>query len=205
MLSIYLTKFVIPWQNSEPSYGGTSTDPNAADAMENEEGEQAPAAGDDLDDSETRVSFPDNSAQSEQSLQEPTAGDDLDNYENSLSCADNSGQSEKSSDSEDIPDNIEENDTFYLELQEVNIISKAAYKELMTLAVEAKTWVVATPALGSLEEFLQMFRSPTPPGKRVEYSIQSASVPIDPELLVSIMMDVVRFINCCRKLCWSGN
>lgn len=173
--------------------------------MENEEGEQAPAAGDDLDNSETRVSFPDNSAQSEQSLQEPTAGDDLDNYENSLSCADNSGQSEKSSDSEDIPDNIEENDTFYLELQEVNIISKAAYKELMTLAVEGKTWVVATPALGSLEEFLQMFRSPPPPGKRVEHSIHSASVPIDPELLVSIMMDVVRFINCCRKLCWSSN
>ncbi|KAG5567383.1 hypothetical protein RHGRI_002812 [Rhododendron griersonianum] len=176
--------------NSEPSYGGTSTDPNAADAMENEEGEQAPAAGDDLDNSETCVSFPDNSAQSEQSSQEPTAGDDLDNYENSLSCADNSGQSEKSSDSEDIPDNIEENDTFYLELQEVNIISKAAYKELMTLAVEAKTWVVATPALGSLEEFLQMFRSPPLPGKRVEHSIQSASVPIDPELLVFTMMDV---------------
>ncbi|KAI8574360.1 hypothetical protein RHMOL_Rhmol01G0347900 [Rhododendron molle] len=181
--------------NSEPSYGGTFTDPNAADAMENEEGEQAPAAGDGLDNSETRVSFPDDSGQSEQSSQEPTAGDDLDNYENSLSCADNSGQSEKLSDSEYIPDNIEENDTFYLELQEANIISKAAYKELMTLAVEAKTWVVATPALGSLEEFLQMFRSPPPPGKRVEHSIQSASVPIDPEVLVSIMMDVDRWAS----------
>ncbi|KAA8531751.1 hypothetical protein F0562_006532 [Nyssa sinensis] len=30
----------------------------------------------------------------------------------------------------------------------------------MTIAVEAKTWVVSTPALGSLEEFLQMFQDP---------------------------------------------
>lgn len=154
----YFTKHVLLWQNSELPYGGASADPNVTPAIENEEAEQAPAAGDD------------------------------------------SGQSEQPSNSADIPDNIQNRSNIYLELQEANNISKAAYKELTTIAVEAKTWVVATPALGSLDEYVQMFRSPPLPGKRVDCSIHIAVVRIDPDNLVSIMMDAVRFINCSQEV-----
>lgn len=142
-------------------------DPNVAPAIENEEAEQAPAGG-----------------------------DVLDNFDTSLSLADNTGQSEQSSYSADIPDNIQDRDNFYFELQEANNISKAAYKELMTIAFEAKTWIVNTPAMGSLDEFVQMFRSPPLPGKKVHCSTQSTYVGIHPDNLVSVMMNVVRFINC---------
>ncbi|XP_058222208.1 homeobox-leucine zipper protein ROC1-like [Rhododendron vialii] len=152
--------------NSELSYGGASADPNVAPAIENEEAEQAPAAGDD------RV-----------------------NFENSLSLADNSGQSEQPSNSADIPDNIQNRNNFFLELQEANNISKAAYKELTTIAVEAKTWVVATPALGSLDEYVQMFRGPPLPGKRVHCSTHSEVVRIHPDHLVSIMMDADKWAS----------
>lgn len=83
----------------------------------------------------------------------------------------------------------------FLELQEANNISKAAFKEVMTMALEAKTWVVGTPALGSIEELQQMFRSPAPPGMRVESSIETAILPLAPKNLVSLLIDVVRFLN----------
>ncbi|KAI8574363.1 hypothetical protein RHMOL_Rhmol01G0348000 [Rhododendron molle] len=139
--------------NSELPYGVASADPNVAPAIENEEAEQAPAAGDD------------------------------------------SGQSEQPSNSADIPDNIQTRNNFYLELQEANNIAKAAYKELTRIALEAKTWVVATPALGSLDEYMQMFRSPPLPGKRVHCSTHSAVVRIDPDHLVSIMMDADKWAS----------
>lgn len=83
----------------------------------------------------------------------------------------------------------------FLKLQEANNISKAAYKEIMALALEANTWVVGTPALGTIEEFQQMFKTLPPPGMRVECSVETAIVPIAPENLISVLMDVVRFPN----------
>jgi hypothetical protein len=83
----------------------------------------------------------------------------------------------------------------FLELQEANNISKAAFKEVMAMALEANTWVVGTPALGSIEEFQQRFRSPPAPGMRVECSIETAILPIPPKNLHSVFMDAVRFLN----------
>ncbi|XP_062149386.1 homeobox-leucine zipper protein HDG3-like isoform X2 [Alnus glutinosa] len=77
----------------------------------------------------------------------------------------------------------------FLELQEANNISKAAFKEVMAMALEANTWVVGTPALGSIEEFQQRFRSPPAPGMRVECSIETAILPIPPKNLHSVFMD----------------
>ncbi|GLT72822.1 hypothetical protein SLA2020_447220 [Shorea laevis] len=85
--------------------------------------------------------------------------------------------------------NYNSRESNFLELQEANNISKAAFKEIMALALEANTWVVGTPALGSIEEFQQRFRSPPPPGMRVECSIQTAIVPIAPKNLHSVFMD----------------
>ncbi|XP_057508507.1 uncharacterized protein LOC130791381 [Actinidia eriantha] len=96
------------------------------------------------------------------------------------------------------PDSIANTVNFYLELQEANNISKAAYRDLIMTAFETKTWIVGIPALGSVEEFLEMFRRSPPPGMRVERSIESAVVPMAPDLLISVMMDAVRFINCCN-------
>lgn len=69
------------------------------------------------------------------------------------------GEPEKSSITRDNPGNTQSS-CIFMELQEADNISKATYKELMAIAVEAKTWIVSTPALGSLEEFLQMFQDP---------------------------------------------
>ncbi|PSS14053.1 Homeobox-leucine zipper protein, partial [Actinidia chinensis var. chinensis] len=93
-------------------------------------------------------------------------------------------------------DSIANTENFYLELQEANNISKAAYKDLIMTAFETKTWIVGIPAMGSVEEFLEMFRSPPPPGMRVERSIESAVVPMAPDLLISVMMDVDRWAKC---------
>jgi hypothetical protein len=83
----------------------------------------------------------------------------------------------------------------FLELQEANNISMAAFKEIMSMALEAKTWVAGTPPFGSIEELQQRFRSPPPPGMRVECSIETAFVPIAPKNLHSTFMDAVRFLN----------
>ncbi|KAJ0052588.1 hypothetical protein Pint_01664 [Pistacia integerrima] len=77
----------------------------------------------------------------------------------------------------------------FLQLQEANNFIKAAYKELMTMAYEAKTWVVGTPAVGSVEDFLSIFRSSPQSGMRVECSIESAFLPISPGNLITILME----------------
>ncbi|KAK7825505.1 hypothetical protein CFP56_033100 [Quercus suber] len=93
----------------------------------------------------------------------------------------------------------------FLKLQEANNISKAAYKEIMGMALEANTWVVGTPALGTIEEFQQMFKTLPPPGMRVECSVETAIVPIAPENLVSVLMDVVRFLNTSIEILGTGH
>ncbi|XP_044493553.1 homeobox-leucine zipper protein ROC2-like isoform X2 [Mangifera indica] len=77
----------------------------------------------------------------------------------------------------------------FLQLQEANNFVKAAYKELMTMAYEAKTWVVGTPAVGSVEDFLSIFQSSPPSGMRAECSIESAFLPISPGNLITILME----------------
>ncbi|KAA8543416.1 hypothetical protein F0562_021089 [Nyssa sinensis] len=77
------------------------------------------------------------------------------------------------------------------EVHEAKNICLAAFLEIMTMALEANTSVETTPAFGSTEELLPMFRGPVPPGMRVEYSIESAVVPVTPPILVSMMLDVV--------------
>ncbi|KAL6968935.1 hypothetical protein U1Q18_020400 [Sarracenia purpurea var. burkii] len=98
------------------------------------------------------------------------------------------------SDESEEPDEVNSGN-FFLQLQEANNISKAAYKEIMTMAFETQTWVVGTLALGSLEEFLQMFRSSPPPGMKVECSIEGAVLPVAPVALVSFMMDPDRWAS----------
>ncbi|KAK9281919.1 hypothetical protein L1049_004827 [Liquidambar formosana] len=108
-------------------------------------------------------------------------------------------------DIDDENDYRKDNGSFYLELQEVNNISKAAYKDIITKAMELKTWVVASPALGSIEELMQMFRSPPPSGMRNECSIESAVIPINPEVLISIMMDVDRWASSLSHIVYRGS
>lgn len=79
----------------------------------------------------------------------------------------------------------------FLQLQESYNICMAAYKEIMTMAMKANTWVVDIPPLGSIEELQKMFRTPPSPGMEIEYSIESGIVPFKPEHLVSTMIDVV--------------
>ncbi|KAA8550708.1 hypothetical protein F0562_002392 [Nyssa sinensis] len=110
---------------------------------------------------------------------------------------------EKASTTREIPGNTQSSSIF-MEVQEANNISKAAYKELMTIALEAQTWVVSTPALGSLEEFLQMFRSPPPSGMRVERSIESAIVPVAPDSLVTLMMDMDKWSSSLSHIVFHG-
>jgi len=93
----------------------------------------------------------------------------------------------------------------FLKLQEANNISKAAYKEIMGMALEANTWVVGTPALGTIEEFQQIFKTLPPPGMRVECSVETAILPIAPENLVSVLMDVVRFLNTSIEILGTGH
>ncbi|KAE8686059.1 putative Protodermal factor 2 [Hibiscus syriacus] len=68
---------------------------------------------------------------------------------------------------------------------------KAAYLEVMTLALEAGTWVRAKPGLGNLDDLLNEFRTPPLPGKKIEFSVATAVVPdIRASELVAIMMHV---------------
>ncbi|XAR61053.1 hypothetical protein NMG60_11034642 [Bertholletia excelsa] len=78
----------------------------------------------------------------------------------------------------------------FLKLQEASNMSKAAYMEIMTMAMEAQTWINAQPALGSIDDLLKLFLCESPAGKRVECSIESAVVPIPPIILVSTLLQV---------------
>ncbi|KAK9944998.1 hypothetical protein M0R45_010531 [Rubus argutus] len=78
----------------------------------------------------------------------------------------------------------------FLQLQESYNICMAAYREIMTMAMKANTWVVDIPPLGSIEELQKMFRTPPSPGMEIEYSIESGIVTFKPEHLVSTMIDV---------------
>ncbi|XP_030934376.1 homeobox-leucine zipper protein ROC2-like isoform X1 [Quercus lobata] len=93
----------------------------------------------------------------------------------------------------------------FLKLQEANNISKAAYKEIMGMALEANTWVVGTPALGTIEEFQQIFKTLPPPGMRVECSVETAILPIAPENLVSVLMDVDRWGSTLSRIAHFGS
>ncbi|KAE8686112.1 putative Protodermal factor 2 [Hibiscus syriacus] len=80
----------------------------------------------------------------------------------------------------------------YQKLQFANNHCKAAYLEVMTLALEAGTWVRAKPGLGNLDDLLNEFRTPPLPGKKIELSVATAVVPdIRASELVAIMMHVV--------------
>ena len=91
-------------------------------------------------------------------------------------------------------DNSEDSDMPYLKLQEANNIFKAIYKEIMTIAFEAKYFIKALPALGSIEEFQKVFRISPPPGVRLETTTETAIVPIPARTLCMNLMDLVRSI-----------
>lgn len=79
----------------------------------------------------------------------------------------------------------------FLEMQECYNICMAAYKEIMTLALKANTWVVDIPVLGSIEKLHYMFREPPSPGMEIEYSIESSVVPLRLDNVVTTMTNVV--------------
>ena len=81
----------------------------------------------------------------------------------------------------------------FLELQNLNNIMKAAYKEFMTIAVTANAWVFHPPVVGSVEDIQEMFHTPPPQGSIVECSVVSVVFPVTSRLLTSIMMDTVRY------------
>ncbi|KAL6208837.1 hypothetical protein ACLB2K_019782 [Fragaria x ananassa] len=78
----------------------------------------------------------------------------------------------------------------FLEMQECYNICMAAYKEIMTLALKANTWVVDIPVLGSIEKLHYMFREPPSPGMEIEYSIESSVVPLRLDNVVTTMTNV---------------
>nr|XP_011458039.1 PREDICTED: homeobox-leucine zipper protein MERISTEM L1-like isoform X1 [Fragaria vesca subsp. vesca] len=78
----------------------------------------------------------------------------------------------------------------FLEMQECYNICMAAYKEIMTLALKANTWVVDIPVLGSIEKLHHMFREPPSPGMEIEYSIESGIVPLRLDNVVTTMTNV---------------
>lgn len=82
----------------------------------------------------------------------------------------------------------------FLEVQRVNNIVRAAYKEFMTLASKENAWVLSPPVVGSVEEFQEMFHTPPPHGSTVQCSIESAILPIPSHFLISLMMDAVRYL-----------
>ncbi|XP_023532407.1 homeobox-leucine zipper protein PROTODERMAL FACTOR 2-like [Cucurbita pepo subsp. pepo] len=83
----------------------------------------------------------------------------------------------------------------FLELQNLNNIMKAAYKEFMTIAVTANAWVFHPPVVGSVEDIQEMFHTPPPQGSIVECSVVSVVFPVTSRLLTSIMMDTERWAS----------
>ncbi|KAK9013393.1 hypothetical protein V6N11_041403 [Hibiscus sabdariffa] len=82
----------------------------------------------------------------------------------------------------------------YQKLQFANNHCKAAYLEVMTLAKEAGTWVRAKPGLGNLDDLVNMFRMPPLPGKKIEFSVETAVIPDTPASeMLDIMMNVSLF------------
>ncbi|XP_011651613.2 homeobox-leucine zipper protein GLABRA 2 [Cucumis sativus] len=77
----------------------------------------------------------------------------------------------------------------FLEVQWVNNIMKAAYKEFMAIAIAAKAWISDPPAVGAIEDFQEMFNTPPPHGYTVERSVETAILSISSQSLMSIMMD----------------
>ena len=81
----------------------------------------------------------------------------------------------------------------FLEVQWVNNIMKAAYKEFMAIAIAAKAWISDPPAVGAIEDFQEMFNSQPPHGYTVERSVETAILSISSQSLMSIMMDGVSY------------
>ncbi|KAL4030395.1 hypothetical protein IC575_008631 [Cucumis melo] len=77
----------------------------------------------------------------------------------------------------------------FLEVQRINNIIKAAYKEFMAIAIAAKAWILDPPAVGAVEEFQEMFHTPPPHGYTVERTVETAILSIPSRSLMSIMMD----------------
>ncbi|KAK9039205.1 hypothetical protein V6N11_024039 [Hibiscus sabdariffa] len=80
----------------------------------------------------------------------------------------------------------------YQKLQFANNHCKAAYLEVMTLAKEAVTWVRAKPRLGSIDDLVNMFRMPPLPGKKIEFSVETAVIP---DTSASEMLDIMMNVN----------
>ncbi|KAM1987748.1 hypothetical protein ACFX15_034964 [Malus domestica] len=62
----------------------------------------------------------------------------------------------------------DKSDNVFPQLQEANNNSLAAYKEVMTLAINEKACKMSLPPLGSIEDIQQMFKTPPSPGMKVE-------------------------------------
>ncbi|KAL4377613.1 hypothetical protein GQ457_02G004110 [Hibiscus cannabinus] len=80
----------------------------------------------------------------------------------------------------------------YQKLQFANNHCKAAYLEVMTLAKEAVTWVRAKPRLGSIDDLVNIFRMPPLPGKKIEFSVETAVIP---DTSASEMLDIMMNVN----------
>ncbi|XP_057964205.1 homeobox-leucine zipper protein PROTODERMAL FACTOR 2-like isoform X2 [Malania oleifera] len=105
----------------------------------------------------------------------------------------------------DFIDSTEIAASFFLELQAAKNICNAAYKELLTKAVEANTWILSTPAIGNFDEIFKIFRAPAPSGMRVECSIEKTVIPILVEDLLSIMMDVRKWASSFCHIVYRGS
>ncbi|XP_038888128.1 homeobox-leucine zipper protein PROTODERMAL FACTOR 2-like [Benincasa hispida] len=93
----------------------------------------------------------------------------------------------------------------FLEVQRINNIMRAAYKEFMEIAIKAKPWIFDPPPLGSVEDLQEMFHTPPPHGSTVECSVQSAILPISSRLLISLMMDGERWASMFSNIICSGS
>ncbi|KAG7011292.1 Homeobox-leucine zipper protein HDG1, partial [Cucurbita argyrosperma subsp. argyrosperma] len=79
----------------------------------------------------------------------------------------------------------------FLEMQRVNNIIKAAYKEFMAIAMRANALIFHPPAVGSVEDLQEMFHTTPPRGYTVECSVEYDVLSITPESLITIMMNGV--------------
>lgn len=81
----------------------------------------------------------------------------------------------------------------FLEVQRINNIMRAAYKEFMEIAIKTKAWTFDPPPVGSVEDLQEMFHTPPPHGSTVECSVESAMLSISSRSLISIMMNGVSY------------
>ncbi|XP_022967641.1 uncharacterized protein LOC111467085 [Cucurbita maxima] len=104
-----------------------------------------------------------------------------DDLEVSPSCSDDSS----------IGDIFYNDEPDFLEMQRVNNIIKAAYKEFMAIAIRANALIFHPPAVGSVEDLQEMFHTTPPRGSTVECSVEYDVLSITPESLITIMMNGV--------------